>query len=137
MKNLNHLIQNACEDYFASLDHEPTLLDIEEVCTFDMSSVIWKALRLASESRNNTGIDPIINGIKQSKAKGYLIQIAQSLLGKPVGSVINSIKNISKTARTYDFNFYYGTNEGLFETLQHSEGDEVKIVGVTIEKIKK
>lgn len=137
MKNLDTLIQNAIEDYVFSLDKEPTLEDVKKICTFDISSVIWKALREAMRRRNKATADPVINGVKQSVAKRYLNELAKNLLGKPVGSVINAIRMLSRDANTYGFNFFYGTNEGLYESLQHSEDDSTPIVGVGFEKIKK
>ena len=133
MKNLDTLIQNAIEDYVVSLDKEPTLEDVKEICTFDISSVIWKALREAMQRKNTT----TINGVKQSDAKRYLNEIAKNLLGKPVGSVVNAIRMLFRDANTYGFSFFYGTNEGLYESLQHSEDDSTPIVGVGFEKIKK
>ena len=81
--------------------------------------------------------DPVINGVKQSDTKRYLNELAKTLLGKPVGSVINAIRMLFRDANTYGFNFFYGTNEGLYESLQHSEDDSTLIVGVGFEKIKK
>ena len=137
MKNLDTLIQNAIEDYVVSLDKEPTLEDVKKICTFDISSVIWEALREAMQRRNKATADPVINGVKQSDAKRYLTEIAKNLLGKPVGSVVNAIKMLFRDANTYGFSFFYGTNEGLYESLQHSEDDSTPIVGVGFEKIKK
>ena len=137
MKNLDTLIQNAIEDYVVSLDKEPTLEDIKKICTFDISNVVWKALREAMQRRNKATTDPIINGVKQSDAKRYLTEIAKNLLGKPVGSVVNAIRMLFRDANTYGFSFFYGTNEGLYESLQHSEDDSTPIVGVGFEKIKK
>ena len=137
MKNLDTLIQNAIEDYVVSLDKEPTLEDIKKICTFDISSVIWKALREAMQRRNKATADTVINGVKQSDAKRYLTEIAKNLLGKPVGSVVNAIRMLFRDANTYGFSFFYGTNEGLYESLQHSEDDSTPIVGVGFEKIKK
>ena len=137
MKNLDTLIRNAIEDYVVSLDKEPTLEDIKEICTFDISSVIWKALREAMQRRNKATADPVINGVKQSDAKRYLNEIAKNLLGKPVGSVVNAIRMLFRDANTYGFSFFYGTNEGLYESLQHSEDDSTPIVGIGFEKIKK
>lgn len=137
MKNLDTLIQNAIEDYVVSLDKEPTLEDVKKICTFDISSVIWKALREAMQRRNKATADPVINGVKQSDAKRYLTEIAKNLLGKPVGSVINAIRMLFRDTNTYGFSFFYGTNEGLYESLQHSEDDSTPIVGVGFEKIKK
>lgn len=137
MKNLDTLIQNAIEDYVVGLDKEPTLEDVKEICTFDISKVVWKALREANQRRKGKVIDPIINGVKQSDARRYLNELAKTLLGKPVGSVINAIRMLFRDATTYGFSFFYGTNEGLYESLQHSEDDSTLIVGVGIEKIKK
>ena len=137
MKNLDTLIQNAIEDYVVSLDKEPTLEDIKKICTFDISNVVWKALREAMQRRNKATTDPIINGVRQSDAKRYLTEIANNLLGKPVGSVVNAIRMLFRDANTYGFSFFYGTNEGLYESLQHSEDDSTPIVGVGFEKIKK
>ena len=137
MKKLNTLIQNAIEDYVVGLDKEPTLEDVKEICTFDISSVIWKALREAMQRRSKQTTDPIINGVKQSDAKRYLNALAESLLDKPVGSVINAIRVLFRDANTYGFRFFYGTNEGLYESLQHSEDDSTPILGVGFEKIKK
>ena len=137
MKNLNTLIQNAIEDYVVSLDRKPTLEDVRKICTFDISSVIWKALREAMQRRNKPTAEPVINGIKQSDAKRYLTALAESLLDKPVGSVVNAIRALFRDANTYGFSFFYGTNEGLYESLQHSEDDSTPIVGVGFEKIKK
>ena len=137
MKNLDTLIQNAIEDYVFSLDKEPTLEDVKEICTFDISSIIWRALREAMQRRNKTTADPIINGVKQSDAKRYLTEIAKNLLGKPVGSVVNAIRILFRDANTYGFSFFYGTNEGIYESLQHSEDDSTPIVGVGFKKIKK
>lgn len=137
MKNLDTLIQNAIEDYVVSLDKEPTLEDVKEICTFDISKVVWKALREANQRRKGTTVDPIINGVKQSDARRYLNELAKTLLGKPVGSVINAIRMLFRDATTYGFSFFYGTNEGLYESLQHSEDDSTLVVGVGIEKIKK
>lgn len=137
MKNLDTLIQNAIEDYVISLDREPTLEDVKEICTFDISSVIWKALREAMQHKNKPTTEPVINGVKQSDAKRYLTEIAKTLLGKPVGSVVNAIRMLFRDANTYGFSFFYGTNEGLYESLQHSEDDSTPIVGVGFEKIKK
>lgn len=137
MKNLDTLIQNAIEDYVVSLDKEPTLEDIKKICTFDISNVVWKALREAMQRRNKATADTVINGVKQSDAKRYLTEIAKNLLGKPVGSVVNAIRMLFRDANTYGFSFFYGTNEGLYESLQHSEDDSTLIVGVGFEKIKK
>lgn len=137
MKNLDTLIQNAIEDYVVSLDKEPTLEDVKEICTFDISKVVWKALREANQRRKGVTADPIINGVKQSDARRYLNELAKTLLGKPVGSVINAIRMLFRDATTYGFSFFYGTNEGLYESLQHSEDDSTLIVGVGIEKNKK
>ena len=137
MKNLNTLIQNAIEDYVVGLDKEPTLEDVKEICTFDISSVIWKALREAMQRRNKPTAEPVINGIKQSDAKRYLNALAESLLDKPVGSVVNAIRALFRDANTYGFKFFYGTNEGLYESLQHSEDDSAPVLGVGFEKIKK
>ena len=137
MKKLDTLIQNAIEDYVVGLDKEPTLEDVKKICTFDISSVIWKALRKAMQRRNKATADPVINGVKQSDAKRYLTEIAKNLLGKPVGSVVNAIRMLFRDANTYGFSFFYGTNEGLYESLQHSEDDSTPIVGVGFEKIKK
>ena len=137
MKNLDTLIQNAIEDYVVSLDKEPTLEDVKEICTFDISKVVWKALREANQRRKGTTVDPIINDVKQSDARRYLNELAKTLLGKPVGSVINAIRMLFRDATTYGFSFFYGTNEGLYESLQHSEDDSTLVVGVGIEKIKK
>ena len=137
MKKLDTLIQNAIEDYVVGLDKEPTLEDVKKICTFDISSVIWKALREAMQRRSKQTTDPVINGVKQSDAKRYLNEIAKNLLGKPVGSVVNAIKMLFRDANTYGFSFFYGTNEGLYESLQHSEDDSTLIVGVGFEKIKK
>ena len=137
MKNLDTLIQNAIEDYVVSLDKEPTLEDVKEICTFDISNVIWKALRKAMQRRNKATADPVINGVKQSDAKRYLTEIAKNLLGKPVGSVVNAIRMLFRDANTYGFSFFYGTNEGLYESLQHSKDDSTPILGVGFEKIKK
>lgn len=137
MKNLDTLIQNAIEDYVISLDREPTLEDVKEICTFDISKVVWKALREATQRKDKPATDPIINGVKQSDAKRYLNELAKTLLGKPVGSVVNAIRMLFRDANTYGFSFFYGTNEGLYESLQHSEDDSTPIVGVGFEKIKK
>ena len=137
MKNLDTLIQNAIEDYVVSLDKEPTLEDVKEICSFDISKVVWKALREANQRKKGATADPIINGVKQSDARRYLNELAKTLLGKPVGSVINAIRMLFRDATTYGFSFFYGTNEGLYESLQHSEDDSTLIVGVGIEKIKK
>ena len=137
MKNLDTLIRNAIEDYVVSLDKEPTLEDIKEICTFDISSVIWKALREAMQRRNKATTDSVINGVKQSDAKRYLTEIAKNLLGKPVGSVVNAIRILFRDANTYGFSFFYGTNEGLYESLQHSKDDSTPVLGVGFEKIKK
>lgn len=136
MKNLNTLIQNAIEDYIVSLDKEFTLEDIKEICSFDISNVVWKALREAMQRKKGVTVDPIINGVKQSDAKRYLNKIAENLLGEPIGSVISAIKMLFRDANTYGFNFFYGTNEGLYRSLQHSEDDSTLIVGVGFEKLK-
>ena len=106
MKNLNTLIQNAIEDYVVGLDKEPTLEDVKKICTFDISSVIWKALREAMQRRSKSTADPIINGVKQSDAKRYLTALAESLLDKPVGSVVNAIRALFRDANTYGFRFF-------------------------------
>ena len=137
MKNLDTLIQNAIEDYVVSLDKEPTLEDVKEICTFDISSVVWKALREAMQRKDKPATEPVINGVKQSDAKRYLTEIAKNLLNKPVGSVINAIRMLFIDANTYGFSFFYGTNEGLYESLQDSEDDSTPIVGIGFEKIKK
>lgn len=137
MKNLDTLIQNAIEDHIVSLDKDPTIEDIKRICTFDISSVVWKALREATQRRNKIATEPTINGVKQSNAKYYLNELAKQILGKPVGSVINTIKVLFKTANTYGFKFFYCTNEGVCDYLKHSRDDSEPIVGVGIEKIKK
>ena len=53
MKNLDTLIQNAIEDYVVSLDKEPTLEDVKEICTFDISSVIWTRRHCLINSRRS------------------------------------------------------------------------------------
>ena len=89
------------------------------------------------QRKNKPTTEPVINGVKQSDAKRYLNALAESLLGKPVGSVVNAIRALFRDANTYGFSFFYGTNEGLYESLQHSEDDSTPIVGVGFEKIKK
>lgn len=135
MKSFETLLQNACEDFFNSLDHEPTLEDIANVCNTPIANVVWKAIRNSQQCRNST--ESIINGVKQSDAKRFLNLAGQSLLNKPVGSCLGSLKMLFRDAKTYGFNFFYGTSEGLFETLQHSENDSLPIVGYGLEKIKK
>lgn len=137
MKNLNTLIQNAIEDHIVSLDNEPTIEDIKRICTFDISSVVWKALREATQRRNKMTAEPVINDVKQSNAKHYLSELAKQILGKPVGSVINTIKVLFRAANTYGFKFFYCTNEGVCDSLKHSRDDSEPVVGVGIEKIKK
>ena len=133
MKSFKHLLQNACEDYFTALDHEPTLNDVMEVCQTEIANVVWKALALAQENRNVEN-QAVVNGIPVQEAKKTLNRFCKTLLGKPVGSCINGLIHLFKLCPEYGFKFYYGVDENVCTTLKHSPKDTQHIVLIGFDK---
>lgn len=129
MKNFKVLLQNACEDYFTNLDHEPTLEDVIEVCSTnidDIADVIWKALARAQENRKakeeNDAVSP-------TKAILVLKEFAKGIMGQPVGTCIGTLKCLFRDAETYGYHFWYGTTEQkMFYKLTHTPKSSQKIV---------
>lgn len=128
MKTFSTVLLNACEDYFTTLDHEPTLEDVAEVCTTSISDVVWKALRNAEQNRAHGAV----NGIYRTKARKILLSHISALLGQPVGTCIGALKVAFREATTYGFEFAYGTCEGMHESLVHNENDTDLIIGYSL-----
>lgn len=135
MKTFETLLQNACEDYFSQFDREPTLDEVAKVCSTPISNVIWKALRAVSDTR--CANLKTINGVPVVKVKRYLSDACQSLLGKKVGSQINTLKYLFKLCPKYGFEFHYGTKAGLHDSLKHTYDDNSIILGAGFSKNKK
>lgn len=132
MKELSTLLQNAVEDYLKQLD-TVEITHMEEVCTFNLSDIAWKALSVIQDFKNTT------NAISQEKALDILKRFAQTLIGFPVGENINAIANIMATALKYGYSMFYGINEEPYicYRLQHTDKDNNKIKAVGFDKIKK
>lgn len=133
MLKLQTILQNAVEDYLTALDRPITLIDAEEVCSFNLSTVFWDAFNEASATRKCS--DPTINGVKQSKAKEALENIAQNLFQNTVAHRYGNLKQLFKDAKTYGFEFSFGTREGLHTTLpEYSEDDNRVIIAYSLTK---
>lgn len=125
MKNFKTLLQNACEDYFASLDHEPTIADVKAVCETQIASVVWDALHRANHTRHFATLD-------QDHTRDILKRVAHEIIGKPVIKCSGTIKHIFSCANNYGFIFEFATQLGTHHEPIHTSNPEITVTGYTI-----
>lgn len=143
MPTLKTILQNAVEDYFKSIETPITLKHLEQVCRFNLSDVAFTALNevnsFYAEADKEPKAEEPINGIKQSVALKTLTKYAQNcLFNNTVSARYGNLSALFKDAKTYGYNFWFGTTEGLHETLPpYSENDKRIIIAYGFDKIKK
>lgn len=135
MKSFETLLQNACEDYLAQFNKEPTLDEIAEICNTHIANVVWKALRSLDRNKKYKQLEKIvINNLLLEKIEKCFNQICKTLLNKQVSDKINTINYMFKICTDYGFDFYYGTRNGLHTSLVHDYGDKDIIIGAGFSK---
>ena len=125
MKNFKTLLQNACEDYSASLDHAPTIEDVKDVCETHIADVVWDALHRAKHTRE-------FNSVPQTRAKDLIKRLAHSLIGKSVTECQGTLTHLFACANNYGFKFEYGTQSGIHNRFEPTIDPEQVVTGYTL-----